>query len=79
VENYSITISSEKQELIAEKDGEKIIRPECSYSSFKRSFQLSENVNKDQISATYDQGLLKLTLPKTEPKQVANKKRIEIG
>ncbi len=73
-----LTISSEKKEEKEEKDGEKITRREFSYSSFKRSFQLPENIKKDDISAEYSDGLLKLALPKTEPKKVENKKQIEI-
>ena len=73
-----LTISSEKKEEKEEKDGEKITRREFSYSSFKRSFQLPENIKKNDISAEYSDGLLKLALPKTEPKQVESRKQIEI-
>ncbi len=73
-----LSISSEKKEEKEEKDGEKITRREFSYSSFKRSFQLPENIKKDDISAEYSDGLLTLALPKTGPKKVENKKQIEI-
>ena len=73
-----LTISSEKKEEKEEKDGEKITRREFSYSSFKRSFQLPENIKKNDISAEYSDGLLKLALPKTEPKQVESRKQIDI-
>mgnify|MGYP003572495932 FL=1 len=73
-----LTISSEKKEEKEEKDGEKITRREFGYSSFKRSFQLPENIKKNDISAEYSDGLLKLALPKTEPKQVESRKQIEI-
>ena len=73
-----LTISSEKKEEKEEKDGEKITRREFSYSSFKRSFQLPVNIKKDDISAEYSDGLLKLALPKIEPKQLESKKQIEI-
>ncbi len=39
-------------------------RQEFSFKNFKRSFWLPENVKSDQILATYENGLLKLRLPK---------------
>lgn len=79
LDNHTLTISSEKSEDKEEKDGEKVRRREFSYSSFKRSFQIPENIKEEDISAEYTDGLLKLTLPKTEPTQVAeSKKQIEI-
>ena len=45
------------------------------YGSFQRSFQLPVNVKTDKIEATFDKGVLKVTLPKTEE---AQKKEIEI-
>lgn len=79
LDNNLLTISSEKEEEKEEKDGEKITRREFSYSSFNRSFQLPENIDTEAISANYSDGLLKLSLPKTEPIQAENKKHIEIS
>jgi len=48
-------------------------RIERSYGSFVRSFTLPHNVQSDRIEATYKNGELKVTLPKTEearPKQI---------
>ncbi len=45
------------------------------YGSFQRSFQLPANVKTDKIDATFDKGVLKIALPKTEE---AKKKEIEI-
>lgn len=39
-------------------------RKEFSYANFKRSFWMPENVDAEQITAVYEDGLLKLTLPK---------------
>ena len=78
LDNNILTISSEKKEEKDEKDGEKISRREFSYFSFQRSFHLPNNVKEEQISAEYADGLLKLTIPKTETKKIENKKQIEI-
>ena len=65
VEGNMLTISSEKEEKNEEKD-EKYTRQEYSYSSFERSFTLPDEVNKDKIDAHYQDGVLKLILPKKE-------------
>ncbi len=70
-----LTISSEKKtENEQETDGYK--RREFSYSSFCRSFYIPENVNTDNIAASYKDGILSVTLPKQEEEK--NKKAKEI-
>lgn len=78
VEGNMLTISSEKEESKEEKD-EKYNRKEYSYSSFSRSFTLPEEVNKEKIEAKYEDGLLKLMLPKKEEvKKLAASKHIAV-
>jgi len=60
-----LTISSEKEESKEEKET-KYTRKEYNYSSFSRSFTLPEDVNKEKIDAKYENGELKLVLPKME-------------
>jgi HSP20 family protein len=65
--NNVLTISSEKKHEHEEKDGEKYSRKEFSYQSFQRSFQLSkEAVDADNIQARYENGVLRLSIPKRE-------------
>ena len=75
VEGNLLTISSEKEEEKEEKE-ERFTRQEYSYSSFERSFTLPDEVNKDKIDAHYQDGVLKLVLPKKEEakKMVVSKK-----
>ena len=62
-----LTISSEiKNESEESSDGYK--RKVFSYSSFSRSFQIPENINKDKIEANYKDGILSVALPKAEEK-----------
>lgn len=78
VEGNILTISSEKEEEKEEKD-ERYTRQEYSYSSFARSFTLPDEVNKDKIDAHYQDGVLKLVLPKKEEaKQMAISKKIAV-
>jgi HSP20 family protein len=78
LDNNVLTISSEKEESKEEND-ENIRRREFSYSSFMRSFQLPEQeVDSEKIQAKYENGILKIELPKKEeakkrkePKKIA--------
>lgn len=73
IDANTVTISAEKEAKKEEKD-ERYTRKEFSYSSFSRSFSLPDWVNKDKIDASYENGLLKLVLPKTEEaKKVASR------
>ena len=60
-----LTISTEKKEdKVAE--GDKVVRKEFSYKAFKRSFTIDEKIDAENISAKYENGILKLELPKKE-------------
>lgn len=65
VEGNMLTISCGKEEKKEEKEA-KFTRREYNYSSFSRSFTLPEEVMKDKIEARYEDGILKLVLPKKE-------------
>src|SRR6185503_15449459 len=60
-----LTISAQKEDNKEDTDGQ-YTRQEYNYSSFSRSFTLPVEVEQDKIEATYDGGVLKLTLPKNE-------------
>ena len=69
-----LTISAEKDEKKEEKD-ESYSRREYSYKSFSRSFSLPEDIIKDKIDANYQNGELRLTLPKKdEAKKIPHQK-----
>jgi HSP20 family protein len=63
IENDVLTISSEKKES-KEDQKKNFLRKEFNYQSFKRSFQLPETIDQEQIKASFDAGILTLTLPK---------------
>jgi HSP20 family protein len=78
VEGDMITISSEKEESREDKES-KYTRKEYSYSSFSRSFTLPQAVNREKIDAVYQDGVLKVTLPKKEEvKKLAASKHIAV-
>jgi HSP20 family protein len=77
VNGNMLTISSEKEESKEEKD-KKFTRKEYSYSSFSRSFTLPEEVNKEKIEAKYEDGVLKLMLPRKEEAKKPSAKQIAV-
>ncbi len=78
VDNGILTISSEKKDEKEEKEGDKITRREFEYSSFCRSFTLPENVDDKAITAEYEDGLLKLEIPKKEHSKSEKRKKISV-
>ena len=63
VDNHILTISAEKEEEKKEGDGEYSKR-EYSFNSFSRSFTLPENVKEGNIDASYENGVLRISIPK---------------
>lgn len=63
--NGMLTISAENQNQ-QEEEYENYTRREFSYSSFTRSFTLPEMVKEEDIKAKYENGVLHLTLQKSE-------------
>ena len=66
VEDNVLTISGDKHG-VWEEEGAKVIRRELKASSFKRSFQLGELLDGDNINAKFKDGVLSISVPKTEP------------
>ncbi|MDQ0965209.1 HSP20 family protein [Flavobacterium sp. W4I14] len=76
IERDMLTISTEtKNENLSE--GRTYNRKEYSYSAFTRSFTLPESADIEKISASYNDGILKLELPKKEEAKVVAR-QIEI-
>ena len=59
-----LTISAEKKNESEVKEDGKVWRNEFSFSSFKRSFYLPDTAEGNAIEAAYDQGILKVFIPK---------------
>lgn len=78
VENNVLTISSEKEEKMEEKD-ERFMRREFSYAAFTRSFSLPNSVDADKINAKHTDGILVVTIPKKEEAKVKPAREIRIS
>lgn len=80
LDNDVLTISSEekKENETSDKKG-RYTRKEFSYSNFKRSFSLPDTVESEKISASYNNGVLVIEIPKREEAKVQAKRMIEIA
>lgn len=78
VDDNVLTISVDKKEEKNE-ENERFTRKEFSYSSFSRSFTLPQNSDEDNIDAKYNDGILKLSIPKKAEAKALPKKEIRIG
>lgn len=78
VQNGVLSISAEKEQE-KDEDGKNFRRREFSYNAFSRSFVLPENLLDEKIDAKYENGILKLTLPKKEAKVEKPVKQIKVA
>ncbi len=73
--NDVLTISGERKRE-EKKESENFYHLEMCYGSFNRSVNLPVDVDNDKIDATFKNGILKIQLPKINPKDIS--KTIEI-
>jgi HSP20 family protein len=73
-EDGVLTVSG-KRELSSEEDGDTYHRIERSYGSFARSIRLPHTTDAERIDATFEKGVLTVSVPKAE---VAKPRTIEV-
>jgi HSP20 family protein len=78
VNNHTLTISAEKEEEKNEETNE-FSRKEYSFNSFTRSFALPENIKGGNIDAKYENGVLRVTLPKIKETPVKASHKIAVS
>ena len=77
--NGYLTISASKNENKDEKDEKgNYIRRERYSGSCSRSFYVGEQVKQEEIRAKFEDGILKLIVPKEDKKKIEEKKYISI-
>lgn len=78
LDNQMLSISAEVSSTEEEKK-ERYTRREFWFGSFERSFNLPKTINLEQIRADYNEGILRVTLPKKEEAKVAINREIAIA
>ena len=78
LENNILTISAELEDQIRE-EGKNYSRKEFYYGSFNRAFTLPKTIDLDKIKADYENGILKVALPKKDEARIEMKKEIPIS
>jgi len=73
----SVSSEMEKDEKTEKKDEQQYRMREFGCKNFQRSFNLSEEINRDEIKAEYLNGILSITLPKKEEVKIT--KEIQIA
>ena len=78
LENNILNISAEFEDQKRE-EGRNYTRKEFYYGSFNRAFTLPKTIDLESIKADYEDGILKITLPKKQDANVDIKKEIKIS
>lgn len=78
VDDGLLTVSAESRQE-SEKKEDNYTRREFGYTSFSRAFNLPANTNEEDISAKYEEGILKLSIAKKQQGESKLKKAIEIN
>lgn len=80
LDNETLTISSQKEMEKEIKEDARYTRREFSYQTFKRSFLLPKSVvDVSKIKARYEEGLLRVMIPKKEVAKALPPRQIEIA
>jgi HSP20 family protein len=74
IRNRTLTVSGERTRTHSE-EAEDYVRTERAFGRFHRSFTLPDAVDPNNIEAHYDNGVLQISVPKTE---TAARRQIEI-
>lgn len=72
IQNQTITIRTSSKEEKKEEEKGKYFRREISRGEFQRTLSLPDNIDGDQAKASFNDGILKVTIPKTEKSKRKN-------
>lgn len=84
-ENFKVQVEDGELIITAEHktesktENKKYSRREFSYGTFRKSFTLSDDVQADNISANYENGILNISIPKREEQKASPAREIVVG
>lgn len=76
IDGNRVAISAEVKRESEQKEGERVLRSERYYGAVARSFTLASEVDESKATANFEDGVLRLTLPK---KAAPSAKRLQIS
>ncbi len=77
--NGTLTVSAEKNETNEEKDAKgRILRQERYSGNCSRSFYVGDAIRETDVQASFDNGILRITIPTAQKKEEEEKKFITI-
>ena len=76
IDGNRVAISAEVKRESEQKEGERVLRSERYYGAVARSFTLASEVDESKATASFEDGVLRLTLPK---KAAPTAKRLQIS
>ena len=79
LQNGYLTISTEKNLETREENQGRLLRRERYSGTMQRSFYVGENLTEEDVQARYEDGVLRVSLPKKEARKVPEKKQILIA
>lgn len=71
IEHNQLSVSTKKQEKAKEEEEAKVLRKEFNYTAFKRTFQLTDKFDYNNIKAKYEAGILQIIIPKKSKDQTS--------
>jgi len=74
-----LTISSTKETENETEEGQQFSLREFSYQSFSRSFTLPNTADSDKIGAKYENGILRILIPKKEEARPKPTRQIKVS
>ena len=78
VDDGYLTINATMSKNEEEKEKGRFVRRERYFGECSRSFYVGDNIEVEDIKASFKNGTLNLEIPKKEPKQVTDKKYVQI-
>ncbi len=76
VQGRVLHLKAEKKQETTERSGHNYLRQERTYQAFERAFELPEPVDSEKVKATYEDGVLRVTIPKAHP---VSERKIEVA
>ena len=78
VEHGMMSIRAERR-METEDSKDDYIRKEFNYTTFERNFNLPDDVLSDKVAAKYDNGILRITMPRKAVKVTKDARLIDVG